>query len=84
MQVNYTLKPFTTEEKFQEYIPTTNGDIFLDLDENEIGTFEFSMRLLHLDQVYDIDTKQNYQIDYTVNIDNSGMHFICQYNIKLG
>ena len=73
---NYTLLAYAENEKFSEIIPTTEGNITLNLDAHEIAVLKFSMTITHCDHfTLDRFTIQNYRIDYKIKIDNSGTRF---------
>ena len=69
----YQLLAYAKNEQFSETIPTTEGNITLNLDAHEIAVLKFSMTITHCDHfTLDRFTVQNYRIDYKIKIDNSG------------
>ena len=69
----YQLLAYAKNEQFSETIPTTEGNITLNLDAHEIAVLKFSMTITHCDHfTLDRFTIQNYRIDYKIKIDNSG------------
>ena len=71
---NFTLLAYAENEQFSEIIPTTEGNITLNLDAHEIAVLKFNMTITHCDH-FSLDrfTIQNYRIDYKIKIDNSGI-----------
>ena len=64
---------YSKNEEFIETIPTTEGNITLNLDDHEIAILKFSMTISHCDHFSnDRFIIQNYRIDYKIKIDNSG------------
>ena len=73
---NYSLLAYAENEQFSEIIPTTEGNITLNLDAHEIAVLKFNMTITHCDHfTMDRFTIQNYRIDYKIKIDNSGTRF---------
>ena len=80
----YQLLAYAKNEQFSETIPTTEGNITLNLDAHEIAVLKFNMTITHCDH-FSLDrfTIQNYRIDYKIKIDNSGIDLsgIKQYSL---
>jgi len=76
----YKLLDYAENEQFSEIIPTTEGNITLNLDAHEIAILKFSMTITHCDH-FSLDrfTIQNYQIDYKIKIDNSDRSGLATY-----